>query len=57
MWLAGERREGGRLPGVAQKSLAALRSIGVLDRIDESTVGLLIYPDAEAEPISDAEYA
>jgi len=47
-WLVGEEvgRSAGR-PSVAGQTMAALRSIGLLDEISESADGLVIYPNAE----------
>ena len=42
VWQAGEKNEEGvRLPGIGHKSVAALREIGLLERIQESEHGLL----------------
>jgi len=48
-WLAGE--ETGRSAGrhsVAGQTMAALRSVGLLDEISESADGLVVYPNAES---------
>lgn len=47
VWLMGEKREdGSRAPGVAQKSIQALREIGVLDEVGETSLGTIVYPGA-----------
>ncbi|MBN1121812.1 MAG: hypothetical protein JXJ17_12090 [Anaerolineae bacterium] len=47
VWLMGEKREdGSRAPGIAQKSIQALREIGVLDEIGETSLGTIVYPGA-----------
>lgn len=45
-WIPGEKSDTGRLPGIAQKSLDALREIGLLDEIAETAGGVLVYPNA-----------
>ncbi|MBN1311373.1 MAG: hypothetical protein JXB30_08125, partial [Anaerolineae bacterium] len=47
VWLMGEQRsDGSRAPGIAQKSIQALREVGALDEIGETEVGLIAYPGA-----------
>ncbi|MCP4422985.1 MAG: hypothetical protein GY803_00690, partial [Chloroflexi bacterium] len=46
VWLPGEKIGDGRLPGVASKSMDALREIGVLDRVGEFDREVIVYPDA-----------
>jgi hypothetical protein len=47
VWLMGEKGDdGSRAPGVAQKSIQALREIGVLDEIGETSLGTIVYPGA-----------
>lgn len=47
VWLMGKQRDDGtRAPGVAQKSIQALREVGVLDEIGETSLGLIAYPGA-----------
>ncbi len=47
VWLMGEQRpDGSRTPGIAQKSIQALREVGVLDEIGETQLGLIAYPGA-----------
>ncbi len=46
IWLPGEKTETGRLPGIANKSIQALREIGVLDEIAQTPDGLVSYPGA-----------
>ncbi len=47
VWLMGEQRnDGSRAPGIAQKSIQALREVGVLDEIGETSLGLIAYPGA-----------
>ncbi|MHB8625526.1 MAG: hypothetical protein ACYDBJ_00675 [Aggregatilineales bacterium] len=52
LWLSGVRTDQGRLPGIAHKTMQALREIGVLDEVGETGDGLLAYPGASiSEPI------
>src|SRR5690606_35392582 len=45
VWLMGEKQpDGTRAPGIAQKSIRALREVGVLDEIGETALGLIAYP-------------
>ncbi len=46
LWLAGAKTETGRTPGIAAKTIQALREIGVLQDIGEASRGLLAYPGA-----------
>lgn len=47
VWLMGEKQpDGTRAPGIAQKSIRALREVGVLDEIGETALGLIAYPGA-----------
>ncbi len=47
VWLMGERRpDGTRAPGIAQKSIQALREVGALDELGETQYGLIAYPGA-----------
>ena len=54
VWLMGEQRaDGSRAPGIAQQSIRALREVGVLDEIGETSLGLIAYPGATVrEPAS-----
>jgi hypothetical protein len=46
-WQYGQRLpDGGRAPGIAQMTLDALREIGLLDELDTTGSGLLVYPGA-----------
>jgi hypothetical protein len=46
-WQYGQRLpNGGRVPGIAQMTLDALREIGLLDELDQTGSGLLVYPGA-----------
>jgi hypothetical protein len=49
IWLPGEKTETGRKPGIAHKSIQALREIGVLDEIAETPDGLVAYPGASIQ--------
>ena len=41
VWLMGEQRpDGSRAPGIAQKSIQALREVGALDEIGQTEVGV-----------------
>ena len=44
LWLSGVRTDQGRLPGIAHKTMQALREIGVLDEVGETSEGVLAYP-------------
>jgi len=47
VWLMGEKLpDGTRLPGIAQKSIQALREVGALDEIGQTEAGLIAYPGA-----------
>lgn len=47
VWLMGEQQaDGSRAPGIAQKSIQALREVGALDEIGETGYGLIAYPGA-----------
>jgi hypothetical protein len=46
VWLPGKKTDDGRLPGVASKSMEALREIGVLDRLGMLDGEVTVYPDA-----------
>ena len=46
IWIQGEKVQADTYVGVAQKSLNALRDIGTLDEIDQTSAGLLVYPNA-----------
>jgi hypothetical protein len=46
VWLSGEKTPQGRAPGIAQITLRALREIGVLQELGETTLGILVYPGA-----------
>ncbi len=47
VWLMGEKQpDGTRTPGIAQKSIQALREVGALDEIGETHYGLIAYPAA-----------
>jgi hypothetical protein len=47
VWLMGEQQpHGSRAPGIAQKSIQALREVGVLNEIGETSLGLIAYPGA-----------
>lgn len=47
VWLPGEKTASGRQPGLAQRSLVALREIGLLDEIDQTAGGgVIVYPNA-----------
>ena len=48
VWLPGKKVGDGRLPGVANKSMEALREIGVLGRVGEMDGEVIVYPDAES---------
>ena len=42
VWLMGEQRpDGSRAPGIAQKSIQALREVGALDEIGQTEYGLI----------------
>ncbi len=52
LWLPGPKTGQGRVPGIAHKTIAALREIGVLQEVGETKLGLLIYPGASvSEPV------
>jgi hypothetical protein len=47
VWLmGGQQDDSSRAPGVAQKSIQALREVGVLDEIGGTSLGLIAYPGA-----------
>ncbi|MHB8629594.1 MAG: hypothetical protein ACYDBJ_24235 [Aggregatilineales bacterium] len=46
LWLPGAKTDRGRAPGIAHKTIQALREIGVLDEIGETSEGILVYPGA-----------
>jgi len=46
VWIQGEKGGNNSGVGIAQKSLDALRDIGVLDEIDEIPEGVVVYPNA-----------
>ncbi|MHB8627804.1 MAG: hypothetical protein ACYDBJ_10265 [Aggregatilineales bacterium] len=46
LWLPGAKTNRGRLPGIAHKTIQALRKIGVLDEVGETSEGILVYPGA-----------
>ena len=51
VWLAGAKGEGGhRTAGVAHLTAGALREIGLLDEVEETESGLLVYPSADSDP-------
>jgi hypothetical protein len=47
VWAQAEKGSQAHNVGIAQRSLQSLREIGVLDEIEETSTGLLIYPLAE----------
>jgi hypothetical protein len=49
IWLPGEKTETGRKLGIANKSIQALREIGVLDEIAQTSSGLVSYPGASIQ--------
>ncbi len=49
IWLPGEKTETGRKLGIANKSIQALREIGVLDEIAQTENGLVSYPGASIQ--------
>jgi hypothetical protein len=49
IWLPGEKTDEGREPGIAHKSIEALREIGVLDEIAQTRDGLVAYPGASIQ--------
>jgi hypothetical protein len=54
-WQYGQRQpQGGRAPGIAQMTLDALREIGLLDELDTTGCGLLVYPGASIKQASAA---
>ncbi len=46
LWLPGAKTAQGRAPGIAHKTIQALREIGVLQEVGETSVGLVAYPGA-----------
>lgn len=46
VWLRGRQTENGRLPGIAEKTILALREIGLLNEISQSENGVITYPGA-----------
>ncbi len=46
LWMTGAKTERGHLPGMAQKTMAALREIGILDEIGTVAGGVVRYPGA-----------
>lgn len=46
VWLAGEKTSGGRKAGIGQKTIEALREIGLLDEIADTGQGVVTYPGA-----------
>jgi len=47
LWMIGEKTEHGTLPGMAQRTMQALREVGILDEIGATTNGNVIrYPGA-----------
>lgn len=53
LWLTGEKTEQGHLPGMAQKTIQALREIGVLNEVGQTGLGVISYPGAT---VSEATY-
>ncbi len=52
LWLPGAKTKQGRAPGIAHKTIEALREIGVLQEVGETSLGLLAYPGATiSEPV------
>lgn len=49
VWVPGTGAPDGRLPGVAETTLSALREIGLLNEIGESEDGVIVYPSAIIE--------
>lgn len=50
VWLMGEKLpDGTRAPGIAQKSIQALREVGALDEIGQTETGLIAYPGASIQ--------
>ncbi len=51
LWLTGEKTERGQLPGMAQKTIRALREMGVLDEVGVVNGRVIRYPGASiSEP-------
>jgi hypothetical protein len=46
VWVQGKKGGSNSGVGIAQKSLDALRDIGVLDEIDKMPEGVIVYPNA-----------
>ena len=44
VWVPGTQTPDGRLPGVAETTLSALREIGLLNEIGQSEDGVIVYP-------------
>ncbi|MGB0383209.1 MAG: helix-hairpin-helix domain-containing protein, partial [Ardenticatenaceae bacterium] len=53
VWIPGIQSEDGRLPGIAEKTIEALREIDLLHQIDETEDGVITYP---SEIISEPSY-
>ncbi|MEO1664996.1 MAG: hypothetical protein AAFU54_10180 [Chloroflexota bacterium] len=49
VWLSGEKTAAGRAPGIANKTIQALREVGVLDEITATDNGLVAYPGATVQ--------
>jgi hypothetical protein len=50
-WVPAEGHTNSELIGTAQRSLVALRDIGVIDEVDQITDGVLVYPNANQPPL------
>ena len=46
VWVPGTQTQDGRLPGIAETTIEALREIGLLNEIDETDDGVITYPSA-----------
>ncbi|MEP7284807.1 MAG: hypothetical protein ABI947_03445 [Chloroflexota bacterium] len=46
LWMLGEKTERGTLPGMAQRTIQALREVGILDEIGTLDGGVVRYPGA-----------
>jgi len=53
LWLRGAKTDNGYAPGMAQRTMQALRDIGVLQEVDLTSIGVIAYPGAS---ISQPQY-